>query len=150
MPQSLANNLVHLIFSTKNRERCITDSLRSDCHAYMATVLKNMDCPALIINSVEDHVHILFLLHRTVALSTAVGDLKSSSSKWIKTQSPELEDFAWQAGFGAFSVSESNVKAVRKYIENQAEHHRRVSFQEELRTFLEKHGVDYDERYVWD
>ena len=149
MSQSLAKNLVHLIFSTKNREGFIKETVRANLHAYMATVLKNMDCPALIINSVEDHVHILFLLHRTVALSSAVGDLKASSSKWLKTQSPELSGFAWQAGFGAFSVSESNVEAVRKYIENQAEHHRTVSFQNELRFFLEKHGVDYDERYLW-
>lgn len=150
MPQSLAKNLIHLVFSTKNRERLITDSVRSDLHAYMATVLKNMDCPAILINSVDDHVHILFLLHRTVALSTAVGDLKAASSKWIKTQSPKLGSFTWQAGFGAFSVSESNVPPVRRYIENQAEHHRKVTFQDELRSFLEKHGVEYDERYLWD
>lgn len=150
MPQSLAKNLIHLVFSTKNREQFITDSVRSDLHAYMATVLKNMDCTALIINSVEDHVHILFLLYRTVALSTAVGDLKASSSKWIKTQSPEFGNFSWQVGFGAFSVSESNVEAVRQYIGNQKEHHRKVTFQDELRSFLEKHGVEYDERYLWD
>jgi len=150
MAQSLAKNLIHLIFSTKNRKGLLHDSVRSDLHAYMATVLKNMDCPALIINSVEDHVHILVLLHRTVALSSMVGDIKSISSKWLKTQSPKLADFQWQAGFGAFSVSESNVSSVRQYIKNQAEHHRKVSFQEELRSFLEKHRVEYDERYLWE
>lgn len=150
MAQSLATNLIHLIFSTKNRKGLLHDSVRSDLHAYMATVLKNMDCPALIINSVEDHVHILVLLHRTVALSSMVGDIKSISSKWLKTQSPKLADFQWQAGFGAFSVSESNVSSVRQYIKNQAEHHRKVSFQEELRSFLEKHRVEYDERYLWE
>jgi REP element-mobilizing transposase RayT len=150
MPQSLAKNLVHLIFSTKSREPWLNETIRPDLHAYMATVLKNMECPAIIINSVKDHVHLLFLLHRTVALSTAVGDLKKSSSKWIKTQSNELAGFTWQAGFGAFSVSESNAPAVKRYITNQAEHHRKVSFQDELRTFLVKHGVDYDERYLWD
>jgi putative transposase len=150
MAQSLAKNLVHLVFSTKNRERLINDDLRSDLHAYMATVLKNMECPALIINSVEDHVHILFILHRTVALSSAVGKLKSSSSKWLKAQSDQLAAFAWQTGFGAFSVSESNVAAVRQYIEHQKEHHRKVSFQDELRSFLSKHRLEYDERYLWD
>ncbi len=109
-----------------------------------------MECPALIINSVEDHVHVLFILHRTVALSSAVGKLKSSSSKWLKTQSDQLAAFAWQTGFGAFSVSESNVAAVRQYIENQKEYHRKVSFQNELRSFLSKHRVEYDERYLWD
>jgi REP element-mobilizing transposase RayT len=150
MAQSLSKNLLHLVFSTKNRERLIHDDLRSDLHAYMATVLKNMECPALIINSVEDHVHILYILHRTVALSSAVGELKSSSSKWLKTLSDQLAAFAWQAGFGAFSVSESNVAAVRQYIENQKEHHRKVSFQNELRSFLSKHRLEYDERYLWD
>ncbi len=150
MAQSLTKNLVHLVFSTKNRACLIHDDLRADLHAYIATVLKNMECPALIINSVEDHVHILFILHRTVALSSAVGELKSSSSKWLKTQSDQLAAFAWQAGFGAFSVSESNVAAVRQYIENQKEHHRKISFQDELRLFLSKHRVEYDERYLWD
>lgn len=150
MPQSLAKNLIHLVFSTKNRERLITDAVRPDLHAYMATVLKNLNCPVIVINSVDDHVHVLFMLYRTVALSTAVGDLKAASSKWIKTQSVEIGGFSWQAGFGAFSVSESNVETVRRYIENQAEHHRMVSFQDELRSFLEKHGVGYDERYLWD
>lgn len=150
MPQSLAKNLIHLVFSTKNRERLLLDPTRTQLHAYMATVFKNMECPALLINSVDDHVHILFLLHRTVALSSLVGDVKSSSSKWLKTQSAGLANFAWQAGFGAFSVSESQVPSVRSYIENQEEHHRKVSFQDELRSFLEKHGVEYDERYLWD
>ena len=150
MPQSLAKNLIHLVFSTKNRKRLIIDAFRPNLHAYMATVLKNLECPALTINSVEDHVHILFCLHRTIALSSAVGDLKKSSSKWIKTQSGRFTDFKWQAGFGGFSVSESNVPAVKSYIANQKEHHQRISFQDELRTLLVKHSVKYDERYLWD
>ncbi|MDB9741396.1 IS200/IS605 family transposase [Akkermansiaceae bacterium] len=150
MPQSLAKNVIHLIFSTKERRAYLKEFVRPNLHAYMATVLKNMECPAITINSVEDHVHILFQLHRTVALSTAVGDLKKSSSKWIKTQSADLRDFSWQAGFGAFSVSESAIPTVKKYIENQKEHHQKISFQDELRSFLEKHRVAYDERYLWD
>ena len=116
----------------------------------MAVVLQNFGCPATLINSVEDHVHILFELGRTVAVSAAVEEVKKSSSKWIKTQGVEFADFAWQAGYGAFAVSESNVAAVRDYVANQREHHRKKSFQEEYRAFLERHGVAFDERYVWD
>lgn len=150
MPQSLARLNVHLIFSTKNRERLIHDAVRPSLHAYMATVLQNIDCPAVLINSVEDHVHILFEIARTVSVSDAVEDVKKSSSKWIKTQGQEFAGFAWQAGYGAFAVSESNVAAVRDYIADQQEHHRRKRFQEEYRAFLEWHRVAFDERYVWD
>ena len=150
MSQSLARLCVHLIFSTKHREAVIHDAIRDDLHAYMAAVLNNLGCPALIIKSVEDHVHILFDLGRTVSVSSAVEDLKKSSSKWIKTQGMEFSAFAWQAGYGAFAVSESNVGAVRQYIAKQKEHHRRISFQDEYRAFLTKHNVAFDERYVWD
>lgn len=150
MPQSLANNLVHLVFSTKHREPWLIDAVRPALHAYLATVFKNLKCPVLILNSVEDHIHILFSLHRTVALATVVEDVKKSSSKWIKTQSAELTQFAWQGGYGAFSVSSSNVDAVRQYIACQAEHHRKISFQDELRAFLSKHKMEFDERYLWD
>jgi putative transposase len=150
MPQSLARLHIHLIFSTKHRERLITDPVRDALHAYMAAVLKNLGCAPLLINSVDDHVHILFDLARTVSVSQAVEEVKKSSSRWIKTQGTEFISFAWQAGYGAFAVSESNVPTVRDYIARQQEHHRRKSFQEEYRTFLERHGVAYDEQYVWD
>jgi putative transposase len=150
MPQSLARLPIHLVFSTKNRERLITDAIRDSLHAYMATVLENLGCHAHLINSVDDHVHILFELSRTVAVSQAVEEVKKASSKWIKTQGAEYAGFAWQAGYGAFAVSESNVPAVREYIAGQREHHRVKSFQEEYRAFLERHRVAFDERYVWD
>ena len=150
MPQSLARLHVHLVFSTKHRELFLTDTVRPALHAYMATVLQHVGCPALLINSVADHVHILFELGRTVAVSAAVEEVKTTSAKWIKTQGAEFATFAWQAGYGAFSVSESNVATVRDDIANQAEHHRVKSFQEEYRAFLAKHGVTFDERYVWD
>ncbi len=150
MPQSLARLPIHLVFSTKNRERIITDAIRDSLHAYMATVLQHLGCPPVLINSVEDHVHILFELSRTVAVSSAVEDVKKASSKWIKTQGTEFAGFSWQAGYGAFAVSESNVDAVRQYVANQQEHHRTQSFQEEYRAFLERHRVGFDERYVWD
>ena len=150
MPQSLARLHVHLIFSTKHRERLISDAVRDSLHAYMATVLQNLGCAPVLINSVEDHVHILFELARTVSVSEAVEDVKKFSSKWIKTQGAEYAEFAWQAGYGAFAVSESNVPIVRDYIAGQQEHHRHKSFQEEYRAFLEKHRLKFDERYVWD
>ena len=150
MPQSLARLHIHLVFSTKNRERIITDDVRSTLHAYMATVLQNLGCAPVLINSVEDHAHLFFDLARTISISQAVEDVKKSSSKWIKTQGPEFAGFAWQAGYGAFAVSESNVETVRAYIANQREHHRTKTFQEEYRAFLERHNVAFDERYVWD
>lgn len=97
MSQSLAKNLIHLVFSTKNREPQITDNIRPNLHAYLNTVFKNLDCPVITLNSVNDHIHILFFLHRTVALSKVVEDIKKSSSKWLKTQSPALSSFAWQS-----------------------------------------------------
>ena len=150
MPQSLAKNLIHLVFSTKHRKPELTDAIRPALHAYICTVLKNNQSPVVAINSVEDHIHILFLLHRTVTLSKAVEELKKSSSKWLKTQSTPLSSFSWQAGYGAFSVSESNTPAVKTYIAKQAEHHRKLSFQDELRALLTKHQISFDEQYLWD
>ena len=150
MPQSLANIHIHLIFSTKDRMPLISDAVRDDLHAYMATILANLKSPATLINSVEDHIHILLNLSRTCPLAKAVEDVKRDSSKWLKTQGPAFSGFAWQAGYGAFSVSESNCGAVANYIRNQREHHRKITFQDELRTFLDKHQLSYDEKYLWD
>ena len=150
MPQSLARVHIHLTCSTKNRQSLLDDAVREALQRYMAVVLANLGCPAELINSVEDHVHILFELSRTVAISAAVEEVKKSSSRWIKTQGERFAAFAWQAGYGVFAVSESNVAAVRAYIAEQREHHRRASFQDEYRAFLQKHRVPYDERYVWD
>ena len=150
MPQSLARIHIHLVFSTKNREPLITDPERDSLHRYMATVLQNLGCAPVLINSVEDHAHLLFDLARPVSISQVVEDVKKSSSKWIKTQGPEFAEFSWQAGYGAFAVSESNVETVRQYIADQREHHRTRTFQEEYRAFLKRHKVSFDERYVWD
>lgn len=150
MPQSLARVHIHLIFSTKHRQPFLDDAVRDPLHRYMATVLQNLDCPPALINSIEDHAHILFELARTVAVSQAVEEVKRSSSKWIKTQGRQYGQFSWQAGYGAFSVSESNVGTVRDYIANQREHHRRKTFQDEFRAFLKRHHISFDERYVWD
>jgi REP element-mobilizing transposase RayT len=150
MPQSLARLPIHLVFGTKHRARVLHDPVRQPLHAYLAVVLRNLHCPPIEMNSVEDHIHILFELSRTVTLSEVVEEVKKSSSRWIKTQGVEYHTFAWQAGYGAFAVSESNVGAVRDYIISQSEHHRVKSFQEEYRTFLERHRIPFDEKFVWD
>jgi len=149
MPQSLANLLSHLIFSTKNREAFLREKdLRQRTYAYLAAVLKDLHSPALIVGGVEDHLHILCQLSRTSALSDVIEHLKVSSSKWLKTQG--IARFGWQRGYGAFSISQSQVAGVIAYIEKQEEHHRRMTFQEEYRLFLKRYCVAYDERYVWD
>jgi REP element-mobilizing transposase RayT len=150
MPQSLARMDIHLVFSTKNRVSMLRDPIRQSIHRYMATVLQNLGCPSALINSVDDHVHILFDLGRTVAISQAVEEVKTTSSKWIKTQDPQYAAFSWQSGYGAFAVSASNCDVVRQYIANQPEHHRKKTFQDEYRSFLKRHQIAFDERYVWD
>jgi REP element-mobilizing transposase RayT len=150
MPQSLAKILIHIIYSTKNRERVLGDDLRDELHRYTAGILKGWDSPAIIINSVEDHLHALVSLARTHSISEIVEQMKKGSSKWLKTKEPALAEFHWQNGYGAFSVSQSSVADVVKYIEDQKEHHKHRSFQEEFREFLKRYQVPYDERYVWD
>lgn len=156
MPQSLSRIALHIIFSTKNRERALAyPDLRSELDAYIVGALRNMNCPSIITKSVIDHVHILCLLHRTTTVADLVGGVKKNSSAWIKKQKPDVKDpflikFAWQAGYGVFSVSESKIEAVKVYIDNQEEHHKRVTFQEEYRGFLRRYNVEFDERYVWD
>ena len=151
MPQSLAQVLVHLIFSTKHRQPFLqSKESREAMNAYIIGILANLKCPSLIVNCVEDHVHILFSLSRNLAIADVVEEVKKSSSGWIKTQDPSCRDFFWQSGYAVFSVSPSNAPRVTLYIENQEEHHKQISFQDELREFFKKHGVEFDERYVWD
>ncbi len=150
MPQSLANVLIHLTFSTKGRRPFLTKDIRQELNAYLATILKARSSPALTIESVDDHVHILFSLSRTRTISEIVEEIKKSSSKWIKRKAEPLRQFQWQNGYGAFSLGQSLVRATKQYIQKQQEHHRKVSYQEEFRAFLEKNGIEYDERYVWD
>jgi len=150
MPQSLASVLIHLVFSTKHRQPFITPAVETELHKYMATVFRGCDSPALLVGGYEDHIHALFSLSRKWAIADVVEEVKTSSSKWIKTKGAEFPQFHWQSGYGAFSVSQSNVEKVKNYIANQKEHYSKQSFQDEFREFLEKHGVEYDERYVWD
>ncbi len=151
MAQSLARLWTHLIFSTKHRFPFLTDkTLRAEMHAYLAEMLRKHDCETLIVGGVEDHAHALFALSRTFPIASVVKEVKRTSSGWVKSASRKLSKFHWQAGYAAFSVSQSNVQEVIRYIENQEEHHKRVTFQNEYRAFLKAYGVDYDERYVWD
>ena len=150
MPQSLSPILIHLIFSTKNREPFLTPEIETELYPYMASILKAVKSPALIINGTSDHVHTLLSLSRVVTIADLVEEVKTESSKWIKTKGREFNNFHWQNGYGAFSIGQSQVPAVKRYIARQKERHRRITFQDEYRKFLKLYGVDYDERYVWD
>ena len=150
MAQSLANNLIHLVYSTKHRQPWLPEPVRESLFAYQGGIFSEWDSPALTINGVEDHVHALFLLSKNHALKKVVEEVKKGSSKWLKAVGTQNLDFQWQNGYAAFSVSESNVPNVRRYIDCQQEHHRRMTYQEELRTLLQRHGVEFDERYIWD
>ena len=151
MPQSLSSVYLHVVFSTKGREPWLQDPvLRGECHAFLGGVSKQLDCPSVIVGGVEDHVHLLARFGRGVTQSDWVKELKRVSNRWIKEREPKMAGFAWQAGYGVFSVSSSALEDVEKYIQNQEEHHRKVTFQDEFRAFLRKHKVDCDERYVWD
>jgi REP element-mobilizing transposase RayT len=150
MPQSLVKNLIHLVYSTKHRQPWISKENRDGLFAYQAGIFKEWDSPALVIGGVEDHVHALFALSKNHPLKKLVEEVKKGSSKWMKTNGPKNPEFHWQAGYGAFSVSQSNLDEVKRYIENQEEHHRRMTFQDELRAFYRRHGIEFDERFVWD
>ena len=149
MPHSFASLFTHVIFSTKDRMPAINAELKPPLLAYMGGIVREMHGTALIINGTADHVHLLIGLPPTLALSDGMRILKSNSSRWIHERYSAHSAFGWQAGFGAFSVSQSSVSAVSAYIAQQEEHHRRVPFKEEFLMFLKKHGIAYDERYIW-
>ena len=150
MPQSLARNLIHLVFSTKNREPVLTEAIRLPLCAYASAVLQELDSHVIAMNAWRDHVHILLTLSRNHSLAQAVMEVKRATSKWIKTQGTGFAKFHWQSGYGAFSIGQSGVEEVKAYIANHAEHHRAKSFEEEFRSFLKRYEIDFDERYVWD
>ena len=150
MSQSLAKVYLHATFSTKNRLPLLQDGWREELFSVLGGTANNLGCQSLIVGGVADHVHILFQLGRTITISDAIGKLKSTSSLWINQQNLVVGQFQWQAGYAVFSVSQSNVEAVRTYIRNQVEHHAKVSFQDELREWLMRYEIEWDERYVWD
>lgn len=150
MPQSLSSILVHLIFSTKNREPFITTAIEPELYPYMAKIFRALKSPSLSIDGTSDHIHILFSLSRVIKVADLVEEVKTESSKWIKTKGPELKNFHWQKGYGAFSIGQSQVPVLKRYLARQRIHHRRITFEDEYRKFLKSYGIDYDERYVSD
>ena len=150
MPQSLSFNLVHVIFSTKDRRPYINDGVIKELHAYLAQIAREHNCECYRVGGVADHVHLAVRLSRTISIAKLIEELKKGSSKWMKTQSPDLRFFSWQRGYGCFSLSPKDLDKLISYIANQKQHHEKKSFQEEFREFLEKYGIEYDERYVWD
>jgi len=150
MPQSLSHVLLHCVFSTKDRQPWLKKDIQLSLYPYLATLSEDIDCHAYRIGGVEDHVHFAIILARTVSQSSWVEHVKTHSTKWLKRTYPELEAFAWQRGYGAFSISPMHLDALKGYIENQDAHHAKESFQDEYRRLLNKYGIEFDERYVWD
>lgn len=151
MPQSLSVIYVHLVFSTKERRPFLREpKLRLALHGHLGEVSKRLDCPTIAVDGVEDHVHLLARFGRTITQSEWVKELKRVSNQWIKTQTSDLAEFGWQGGYADFSVSMSRLDLVKAYLARQEEHHRTVSFQDELRALLRKHQAPWDERYLWD
>ena len=148
MPQSLAKVYIHIIFSTKHCQPVILTEIQSELHSYIIGTIAKLGSYTDGIYANPDHIHILCNLPRTITLADFVSKIKTSSSKWIKTKG--VSNFAWQDGYGVFSVSSSKVETVTKYIKNQAKHHKKVIFKEELIEFFREYKIDYDERYVWD
>ena len=150
MPQSLAQVIVHGVFSTKHRTPWLDEELRKSLFAYLATVIKSDGHVPILIGGHDDHVHILLGLSRTVTIADMIKHTKTSSSSWIKSKFAHRPDFAWQSGYGAFSVSYMSIDAAMAYISNQDEHHGNLSYQDEFRKLMAENGVEIDERYVWD
>jgi REP element-mobilizing transposase RayT len=150
MAHSLANVILHIVFSTKLRERTIRDAVRDRLHAYMAEVGRDMGCQVCRVGGTSDHVHLAIGLSRTCAIADVVKKIKHTSSTWMKEQGREFYDFSWQTGYGVFSISISHLEKLIAYIENQEEHHKTLTFQEEYRGLLRKNGISVEETYLWD
>lgn len=150
MPQSLSQVFLHVVFSTKNRQPWLTPEVRPRMHAFLAAVGREVGAEVYRVGGVEDHVHLAVRLPRTLTQADLLEAMKKHSSRWIKELDAECEGFAWQRGYGAFSVSRGDLEALNCDIDDQEEHHRAASFQEEYRGLLDAAGIEYDERYVWD
>jgi REP element-mobilizing transposase RayT len=148
MPQSISRVLVHIVFSTKQREPLIGDDIRPDLHAYLGGIIRNRKASLIVAGGIEDHMHLLVRLPMTIAIADLVRDVKANSSTWMRERIGS--HFAWQAGYGAFSVGPPQEATVVSYIRNQREHHRATSFQDEYRSFMQRYGIEFDECFVWD
>lgn len=150
MSQSLSQIYIHIVFSTKHRKPYLSDKvLRDRLYQYINKICKNYQCHLLTAGGVSDHVHLLLTLNKKISLSEVIEKIKTSTSKWIKLTNMNLEQFYWQHGYGAFSVSQSNIDAVIKYIDNQESHHKSLSFKDELEKLLKAYEINYDEKYLW-
>ncbi|RQP07679.1 MAG: IS200/IS605 family transposase [Chryseobacterium sp.] len=150
MGQSLVQNYIHIIFSTKHRENLIDESIQEELFSYLGGICKNLECQPLQVGGYLNHVHILCMLSKKVSLSKLIEEVKSHSSKWIKTKGLVYSSFYWQNGYGAFSVNPNQINVVVEYIQQQKQHHLKMPFEMEFRKILNKYDADYDERYVWD
>jgi REP element-mobilizing transposase RayT len=150
MAHTFTNLLTHVVFSTKRRIPQIDQELKPQLLAYIGGIVRELHGVAHLINGTADHVHLLVRLPATVALAHALRTIKTNSSRWVHEKWPTRSDFAWQTGYGAFSVSQSNAETVLRYIANQEEHHRKVSFQQEMISYLRRNKIEYDERYIWE
>ena len=154
MSQSLSQIWIHIVYSTKDRSPFFKNPIiLQKVHDYMQAICRKQNCVSTAIGGTADHVHLLVNLNKNLSLSQLVEQIKKSTSKWIKTLleiDSDLKNFYWQRGYGAFSVSQSNLADVKRYIENQQTHHKKFNYQDELRQFLIKHGVHYNEEYLWD
>jgi len=149
MPQSLSKVYVHITFSTKNRYPFIDDNIKQELWSYLGGICKSLECNPIRIGGYNDHIHICCLLSKKITQMKLLEEIKKSSSKWIKTKGEQYEKFYWQDGYGIFSVNPAEIEIVEKYIDNQQEHHKKMTFQAELLAFLKKYEVEYDERYLW-
>ncbi len=150
MPQSIAYNYLHITFSTKYRVPMIDEAIEEELFKYIGGICKNLECNPIKVGGYRDHIHILCVLSRKIALMKLLEEIKSHSSKWIKTKGDQYKNFYWQRGYGSFSVNPAEIDVVVRYIENQAEHHKKKTFQDEYIAFLKKYNAEYDERYLWD
>jgi REP element-mobilizing transposase RayT len=144
------NLLYHFVFSTKNRIPLISENVQQDLYSYIGGIVRGEGGTLLEIGGISDHVHLLAKLKPTKSISEILNRIKSKSSKWMNEEKMKTRKFGWQDGYGAFSVSESQIASVRRYIRSQEQHHQRQSFQDEFRALLEKQGIEYEERYLWD
>ena len=149
MAHSFHYVLIHVVFSTKGRVPTLIEDICFRLFAYMGGIVRDVGGKALIINGVADHVHCLVSMPSTVSSAEMIRMIKGKSSKWVHEHFPEKRSFAWQRGYGTFSVSHSKLREVTRYITNQEKHHRKVSFQEEFLSLLKKHDIEFDERYIW-
>ena len=150
MSQSLSNNIIHIVFSTKNRPKLLHEKIRPELYSYIARIIKAKKCSCYQIGGIDDHIHISCGLSKIISVSDLIKEIKMSTSVWLKTKDNNLANFYWQNGYGVFSLSPAHLQGLCKYIANQENHHKQTNFKEEFLRLLNKYNISYDERYLWD